>query len=56
MREVRDDRRRSAKVERAHAWITTHYEAAAVGRTYRERIDAIRAGRGAETLSLEAHA
>jgi glycosyltransferase involved in cell wall biosynthesis len=58
LREVRSDPHRQKKVERAYELITTTYEESAVGRTYRERIEAIRAGAGvdAEAASLGARA
>jgi glycosyltransferase involved in cell wall biosynthesis len=44
MLEVRTDPRREARLEAAHALVHARYDAAVVGRTYRERIAAIRAG------------
>lgn len=43
MREVRVDPRRGERVARAHALMTNEYSEAAVGRLYRERLEAIRA-------------
>jgi glycosyltransferase involved in cell wall biosynthesis len=47
MREVRTATDRDARVERAFELIQRHYDENAVGRTYRQRIEAIRAGLGA---------
>jgi glycosyltransferase involved in cell wall biosynthesis len=44
MLEVRTDPRREARLEAAHALVHARYDAAVVGRTYRERIASIRAG------------
>jgi glycosyltransferase involved in cell wall biosynthesis len=44
MLEVRTDPHRQAKVQRAFEFIHTHYDVNVVGRAYRERIEAIRAG------------
>jgi glycosyltransferase involved in cell wall biosynthesis len=44
MREVRADAHRGARVERAYELIHSKYDEKSVGATYRERIEAIRAG------------
>ena len=56
MREVRSDPKRAAKVQCAYEFIRTHYDRDVVGRTYRERIEAIRAGlrAGAEVARVGA--
>ena len=49
MREVRTDPLRQAKVDRAYDLITRRYDVSAVGRTYRQRIEEIRASLRAGT-------
>jgi glycosyltransferase involved in cell wall biosynthesis len=51
MREVRGDARRSVRVERAYELIRKQYDEQSVGETYRERIEAIRAGLMAGALA-----
>jgi glycosyltransferase involved in cell wall biosynthesis len=48
MREVRTDPLRAARIERAYERIHARYDEQATGATYRQRIEAIRAGRPAE--------
>ena len=43
MREVRTDPFAKLKIDRAHALIASHYDEESVGRTYKQRIDEIRA-------------
>ena len=44
MLEVRTDPKRAVKVQRAYEFIHAHYDRDVVGETYRQRIEAIRAG------------
>ena len=48
MREVIHDPRRKLMTDRAHELILRRYSEDSVGRTYRERIEAIRSELGAE--------
>jgi glycosyltransferase involved in cell wall biosynthesis len=56
MLEVRTDPRRAAKVARAFELISTHYDEVTVGKAYRQRIEAIRAGLRAEAGATQAAA
>ena len=51
MREVRSDPQRKVKVERAYELISSQYDEASVGRTYRQRIAAIRSRLGAASAA-----
>jgi glycosyltransferase involved in cell wall biosynthesis len=53
MIEVRSDPRRAVRIERAFELIRTKYDERSVGETYRERIEAIRAGMSAGTAALQ---
>jgi glycosyltransferase involved in cell wall biosynthesis len=48
MLEVRTDPARQVKIARAFDMVTRHYDVDSVGRTYRKRIEQIRAGLGAD--------
>ena len=56
MREVRNDPQRDAKVEAAFALVQSRYNETTVGRTFRERITAIRAGLASGALTARAGA